>query len=58
MTDAIDLKTRTVVAPVTEWLSRFARGIALDEARSFLFVGCSEGKPLSLISTMTVSLTV
>jgi DNA-binding beta-propeller fold protein YncE len=40
---AIDLKTRSVVA---RWknLCKDSRGIALDEAKGFLFVGCSEGR--------------
>ena len=40
---AIDLKTKAVVA---RWknLCRDSRGIALDEAKGFLFVGCSEGR--------------
>jgi hypothetical protein len=41
-TIAIDLKTRAIVA---EWPNGCAvsRGIALDEARGFLFSGCGEG---------------
>lgn len=40
---AIDLKTKAVVA---RWknLCKDSRGIALDEERGFLFVGCSEGR--------------
>ncbi len=40
---AIDLRTRAVVA---RWSNGCAgsRGIALDEARGWLFVGCAEGK--------------
>ena len=44
---AIDLKTRAVVA---RWrnLCEGSRGIALDEAKGFLFVGCSEGRAVVL----------
>lgn len=40
---AVDLKTRSVVA---RWknLCKDSRGIALDEGKGFLFVGCSEGR--------------
>ena len=40
---AIDLKTKAVVA---RWKNRCkdSRGIALDEGKGFLFVGCSEGR--------------
>lgn len=46
---AIDLKERTIVA---RWPDncRGSRGIALDPARSLLFVGCEEGK-LSVLDT-------
>lgn len=42
-TVAIDLKTRTIVA---QWPNGCAgsRGLAMDAARSMLFVGCKEGK--------------
>jgi DNA-binding beta-propeller fold protein YncE len=41
-TVAIDIKTRAIVA---EWPNgcKASRGIALDEARGFLFAACSEG---------------
>jgi hypothetical protein len=44
---AIDLKTRAVVA---RWknLCEGSRGIALDEAKGFLFAGCSEGRAVVL----------
>jgi DNA-binding beta-propeller fold protein YncE len=44
---AIDLSTRAVVA---RWPNSCggSRGIALDEARGFLFVGCAEGRALVL----------
>jgi len=40
---AIDLKTRKIAA---RWKNgcRGSRGIAMDDARGFLFVGCDEGK--------------
>ena len=40
---AIDLKTRNIAA---RWKNgcRGSRGIAIDDARGFLFVGCDEGK--------------
>src|SRR5216683_514430 len=40
---AIDLKTREIAA---RWKNgcRGSRGIAMDDARGFLFVGCDEGK--------------
>ncbi len=40
---AIDLKSRAVVAKWKNGCSA-SRGIALDEARGFLFTGCDEGK--------------
>jgi len=42
-TIAIDLKTRKIAA---RWKNgcRGSRGIAMDDARGFLFVGCDEGK--------------
>ena len=44
---AIDLKTRTVAA---RWKNHCegSRGIALDEAKGFLFAGCSEGRAVVL----------
>jgi DNA-binding beta-propeller fold protein YncE len=44
---AIDLKTRSVVA---RWknLCKDSRGIALDEARAYIFVGCREGRAVVL----------
>jgi DNA-binding beta-propeller fold protein YncE len=44
---AIDLKSRAIVA---RWPNGCAgsRGIALDEQRGFLFVGCAEGKAIVL----------
>jgi hypothetical protein len=44
---AIDLKTRSVAA---RWknLCDGSRGIALDEAKGFLFAGCSEGRAVVL----------
>lgn len=47
MTVAIDLKTHKVVA---KWPNGCggSRGIALDEARGLLFVGCDEGKAVTL----------
>jgi len=44
---AIDVKTRAIVA---RWPNGCAgsRGIALDAARGFLFVGCAEGKAVVL----------
>jgi len=46
-TVAIDLESHAVVA---HWSNgcKGARGIALDEQRGFLFVGCSEGKAVAL----------
>jgi hypothetical protein len=46
-THAIDLGTRK---PVAAWDNgcKGSRGIALDEARGFLFVGCEEGKAVVL----------
>src|SRR5215469_10222979 len=48
---AIDLKTRKLVA---RWKNgcKGSRGIAMDDARGFLFVGCDEGK-LSVLSLST-----
>jgi hypothetical protein len=46
-THAIDLSTRALVATWTNGCSG-SRGIALDEARGFLFVGCDEGKAVVL----------
>ncbi len=44
---AIDLHTRAIVG---KWRNGCAgsRGIALDEARGFLFAGCAEGKAVAL----------
>lgn len=44
---ALDLKTRSIVA---HWGNgcTVARGIALDEQRGFLFVGCGEGRAVVL----------
>ena len=42
-TVGIDLKTRAIVANWTNGCGG-SRGIALDEKRGFLFVGCAEGK--------------
>jgi hypothetical protein len=42
-TVAIDLKTRSIVATWPNGCGG-SRGLALDEARGFLFVGCSDGK--------------
>src|SRR6185436_11138127 len=46
-TVAVDLAKRAVIA---EWPNRCrgSRGIALDAARGFLFVGCTEGKAVVL----------
>src|ERR671933_413231 len=46
-TVAIDLKSHAIVG---QWLNGCvgSRGIALDEARGFLLVGCSEGKAVML----------
>lgn len=43
VTVALDLKSRTAVA---KWANgcQGSRGVALDEARGFLFVGCAEGR--------------
>jgi len=47
ITLAIDLKARAVVA---RWknLCKDSRGIALDEAKAYVFVGCSEGRAVVL----------
>jgi hypothetical protein len=47
MSVAIDLHARSVVAKWRNGCSG-SRGIAIDEARGFLFAGCSEGKAVSL----------
>jgi DNA-binding beta-propeller fold protein YncE len=44
---AVDLRTRSIVAKWQNGCSG-SRGIAVDEARGFLFVGCSEGKAAAL----------
>lgn len=46
-TFAVDLKQRKVVATWDNGC-KGSRGIALDEARGFLFVGCEEGKAVVL----------
>lgn len=46
-TVAVDLRTRSIAAKWQNGCSG-SRGIALDEARGFLFVGCSEGKATAL----------
>lgn len=47
VTVAVDLTTRSIVS---QWDNgcHGSRGIALDEAQGFLFVGCSEGKAIVL----------
>ncbi len=54
-TIAIDLRSREIVgqwkngcAAPNEKLGRGAKGLALDEARGFLFVGCAEGVATSI----------
>jgi hypothetical protein len=44
---AIDVDTRTVAARWTN-ACKGSRGIALDEARGFLFIGCEEGRAIVL----------
>lgn len=44
---AVDLTTRAIVATWSNTCGG-SRGIALDEARGFLFVGCDEGKAVVL----------
>lgn len=44
---AIDLKTQKILATWTNDC-KGSRGIALDESPGFLFVGCSEGKAVSM----------
>jgi len=46
-TVAIDLKTKAIVATWSNGC-KGSRGIALDEERGFLFVGCGEGKAVVL----------
>lgn len=46
-TMAIDLRRRAIVAQWANGCSG-SRGIALDEARGFLFVGCAEGRAIVL----------
>jgi DNA-binding beta-propeller fold protein YncE len=46
-TVAIDLKSRAIVATWPNGCGG-SRGIALDEARGFLFVGCADGKAVVL----------
>jgi hypothetical protein len=49
-TVAIDLKTKEIVATWSNGC-KGSRGIALDEDRGFLFVGCAEGKAVVLNAT-------
>ncbi|MBF6571064.1 MAG: hypothetical protein IVW54_19540 [Candidatus Binataceae bacterium] len=54
-TIAIDLKSRKVSA---RWKNGYkgSRGVAMDDARGFLFVGCDEGKLTVLDVTAGVQL--
>ena len=46
-TVSIDLRSRSIVSTWRNGCSG-SRGIAIDEARAFLFAGCSEGKAVTL----------